>query len=125
MRLLVLFSCVCISSAVSAQPLAVSHTFVNNAVADANELNQNFTDIVTGFNEKVRSDRVAPNNTGVGYEALDASTKAFANTAIGFRALYSSVAGEENTASGFLALFANTVGNRNTANGAYALRNNT
>ena len=48
MRFLLLL--LCFASSVSAQPLAVTNTFSNNTVADATDINQNFTDIVNGVN---------------------------------------------------------------------------
>ena len=57
------------ASGVSAQPLAVTNTFSNNSVADAADINQNFTDIVNGVNAKLKTDRGSPYNTAVGFES--------------------------------------------------------
>src|SRR5207249_10349674 len=47
------------------------------------------------------------------------------NTAIGFRALDSNTTANNNTATGYVALFSNTIRDQNTATGAVALDNNT
>ena len=49
------------SSSVTAQPLAVTNTFSNSTVADADDINQNFTDIVDGVNAKLK--RTMPTRT--------------------------------------------------------------
>ena len=74
------------ASGVTAQPLAVTNTFSNNTVADAEDINQNFTDIVDGVNSKI-----ATNND-------------LFNTAVGFEALLNNSTGVYNTASGHLSL---------------------
>ena len=53
------------ASSVSAQPLAVTNTFSNNTVADADDINQNFTDIVNGVNARLKTDRGSPYNTAL------------------------------------------------------------
>ena len=68
MRFLLLL--LCFASSVSAQPLAVTNTFSNNTVADATDINQNFTDIVNGVNAKITSLADSPFSTAVGFEAL-------------------------------------------------------
>ena len=74
------------ASSVSAQPLAVTNTFSNNTVADAAEINQNFTDIVNGVNARLNTDRGSPYNTAVGFESLYSNTTGTENTGIGYAA---------------------------------------
>ena len=109
------------ASSVSAQPLAVTNTFENDTVADATKINQNFTDIVTGVNDTVRT--YAPYNTALGFRALYYD-KGAENTAGGYKALHLNTSGFQNTASGAQALYANTEGNYNTASGVRALASN-
>ena len=42
------------------QPLAVTNTFSNSTVADAEEINQNFADIIDGVNGKLTTDNDDP-----------------------------------------------------------------
>ena len=88
------------ASSVSAQPLAVTHTFSNNTVADATEINQNFTDIVNGVNARLKTDNGSPYNTAVGFESLSNTTTGSYNTASGSSALFSNTTGSQNTAIG-------------------------
>ena len=112
------------ASSVSAQPLAVTNTFSNNTVADAEDINQNFTDIVNGVNAKLRIDNASTYSTALGSEALLSNT-GFGNTAVGYKALYYNTTGFQNTAIGEAALFGNTEGHANTACGSNALVSNT
>ena len=89
------------ASSVSAQPLAVTHTFSNNTVADATEINQNFTDIVNGVNARLKTDRGSPYNTAVGFESLSNTTTGSQNTAIGHGANVTAVNLENATAIGY------------------------
>jgi trimeric autotransporter adhesin len=63
-------------------------------------------------------------NTGVGYQALKATTTGSANVAIGARTLYSNSSGSYNLASGYNALRYNTIGNNNVASGVDSLFSN-
>ena len=112
------------ASSVSAQPLAVTNAFSNNTVADAAAINQNFADIVSGMNAKLRTDNGSPYATAVGFEALERNTGSF-NTAVGLTTLSGDGAGDYNTALGAYALANNTSGGNNTANGYRALNDNT
>jgi hypothetical protein len=64
-------------------------------------------------------------NTGVGFNALNANTEGFQNTATGMNALSSNTTGISNTATGMDALSSNTTGGSNTATGRLALQTNT
>ena len=121
MRVLFLF--VFFASSVSAQPLAVTNTFSNNTVADATDINQNFADIVSGVNAKLRTDNGSPYATAVGFQALENNTGSF-NTAVGLSTLYTTGEGGYNTALGANALSSNTSGHSNTASGYQSLHNN-
>ena len=112
------------ASGVSAQPLAVTNTFSNNTVADATEINENFDDIVTGVNAKLRTDNAGPYATAVGFEALKNNTGSY-NTAVGLSALYRNEDGDYNTALGASALSSNRNGGQNTGLGYWALKMNT
>ena len=124
------------------QPLAVTNTFSNSTVADAEEINQNFADIIDGVNGKLTTDNDDPyttavgfntlsnittgfGNTAIGYESLASNTEGGRNTASGFRALLNNLTGYQNTATGYGALFDNTIGSYNTASGYTALFSNT
>jgi len=98
------------ASSVSAQPLAVTYQFANGTAADATEINQNFADIVSGVNAKLKTDNASPYNTAVGFEALTSNTAGGYNTALGWRALHNNTTGDQNTAIGREALFSNTGG---------------
>jgi trimeric autotransporter adhesin len=63
----------------------------------------------------------ANNNTGIGFEALDALTGGWENTAVGAQALTNHTFGRDNTAVGYGTLFFNETGEMNTAIGASAL----
>ena len=119
-----LFLMLFFATSVSAQPLAVTNTFLNDTVADATDINQNFADIVNGVNAKLKTDNASPWNTAVGVGALE-STTGSRNTASGFRALYNNDTGNNNTAVGESALWANDSGYGNTASGGSALFYNT
>ena len=130
-------------SSVSAQPLAVTNTFSNTTVADADQVNQNFSDIETWINGYII---VQGANTALGYQALintntlangsgDYNTAAGAsalrdnttgpfNTAIGAGALLVNATAGSNTAIGVLALSSNQLGDENTAIGARTLLSN-
>ena len=95
------------ASSVTAQPLAVTNTFSNNSVADATEINQNFTDIVNGVNAKLLTDNISPFNTAIGFEALLLNTTGVYNTGTGIHALYSNTEGSDNTAIGSMAQYLN------------------
>ena len=110
------------ASSVSAQPLAVTNTFSNNTVADAADINQNFADIVNGFNAWLATDAVDW-NTALGSEAF-LNLSGYGNTASGYRALRNNTLGDANTAHGALALVGNTIGYNNTASGYATLRLN-
>ena len=127
-------------SSVSAQPLAVTHTFSNTTIADADQVNLNFSDIETwinaylvveGTNTALGEGALSNNtedgqdNTASGHQALNSNTEGYANTASGAFALYSNTTGYENTASGSNALYSNTTGFENTASGSNALYSNT
>ena len=112
------------ASSVTAQPLAVTNTFSNNSVADATEINQNFTDIVNGVNAKLLTDNISPFNTAIGFEALLLNTTGIYNTGTGIHALYSNTEGSDNTAVGALALYLNNTGSSNTAVGWKSLYTN-
>ncbi len=60
-------------------------------------------------------------NTGIGWEALLATTSGGGNTAHGAAALHSNTIGSQNTAMGINTLITNTSGGNNTATGANAL----
>ena len=147
MRLFVL-SMLFISS-VSAQHVAVTNTFSNNTTADATDINQNFSDIVTGVNDKMRVDSANANvvlgnglisnspdtdsaagadsgrfQVAVGWNSLLSNTAGGDNTAIGAFSMYSNTVGHQNVAVGNSALQGNTSGENNTALGAHALRYN-
>ena len=111
------------SSSALAQPLAVTHEFENGVVADAEEINQNFTDIVRGVNTIIRVDDGRPWGTALGYEALKADNS-IDNTAVGYKALQNNSEGARNTAVGSGAIRNNTEGDKNTAIGFYALHSN-
>ena len=99
------------------QPLAVTNTFSNSTVADAEEINQNFADIIDGVNGKLTTDNDDPYNTAVGFNMLSNITTGFGNTAIGYESLAANTEGGRNTASGFRALLNNLTGYQNTATG--------
>ena len=88
-------------SGVSAQPVAVTHTFSNTTVADADQVNQNFADIETWINAYLI---VEGTNTALGREALSnnimGTSTGIRNTAVGFEALYRNTEGINNTAIG-------------------------
>jgi len=65
------------------------------------------------------------NNTGLGFNALAATTTGDSNTAVGSSGLISNTTGSFNTASGAGALSSNTTGLNNTAIGFDALDSNT
>ena len=60
------------------------------------------------------------NNTGIGFQALQANSFGALNTANGFKALFSNNSGGSNTAEGDLALYNNTSGSSNVAVGTSA-----
>jgi len=64
---------------------------------------------------------LASDNTGVGYQALNANTTGTNNAALGLETLLSNTTGGFNVAVGANALQANTTGGSNTAVGASAL----
>jgi hypothetical protein len=70
-------------------------------------------------------DLTSNNNTGVGYQALKATTTGSYNVASGSQALFSNTTGTGNIASGYQALDKNTTGSYNVASGYQALRFNT
>ena len=111
----------CVSN-VSAQPLLVTHTFANNEVADAEQVNQNFDDIEDWVNEVIVVDEKI--NMGIGVDALASNTDAYFNTAIGWQTLFSNTDGNWNIAIGPYALYANTEGLNNIAVGYAALLSN-
>jgi len=111
------------ASSVSAQPLVVTNTFSNNTVADATDINQNFADIVSGVNAKLRTDNGSPYATAVGFQALENNTGSF-NTAVGLSTLYTTGEGGYNTALGANALSSNSSGHSNTASGYQSLNSN-
>ena len=61
-------------SSVSAQPLAVTNTFSNTTVADADQVNQNFSDIETWINAYLI---IEGTNTALGNEALFSNTTGY------------------------------------------------
>ena len=117
-----------IASSVSAQPLLVTNSFNNDSVADADAVNQNFTDITNGLNTRLNIGIGSPYNTAIGYQALYSyvydDVDDF-NTAIGAFALFSNDYGYSNTGIGGDALYENTAGYSNTAIGVNALYSNT
>ena len=126
-------------SSVSAQPLAVTHTFSNTTIADADQVNQNFAEIEAWVNAylavgeantalglgALSDDTTGIANTAIGYRALESNTTGSYNTAIGDRALLGNSTGSQNTATGYSALYSNTSGRFNTATGYEALESNT
>jgi len=64
------------------------------------------------------------NNTGIGYQALQANTTGDYNNAIGYQALFSNTTGYSNNALGDSALYNNVSGFSNTAIGQGALLSN-
>ena len=106
-------------------PFKVTHSFSNNSVANADEVNQNFTDIVEGINSRLMVDLDFPQNVAVGFNALssvnDSIFPGTENTAIGYLALSKTIEGYHNTAMGYEALCNNLGGIKNTAVGSFAL----
>ncbi|HSK13377.1 MAG TPA: hypothetical protein VK907_09190, partial [Phnomibacter sp.] len=78
-----------------------------------------------GFTSLQNNQAGTPNNTAVGFAALNANTTGTRNVAIGNEALRFNTTGIYNTALGSFALRSNTTGNSNAAMGFEALRNNT
>jgi trimeric autotransporter adhesin len=78
-----------------------------------------------GFTSLQNNQASTPNNTAVGFAALNANTTGTRNVAIGNEALRFNTTGIYNTALGSFALRSNTTGNSNAAMGFEALRNNT
>ena len=120
------------ASSVSAQPLAVTNTFSNNTVADAEDINQNFTDIVAGVNERLRLDSINANvalGNGLGNNAPDMESAAGPDSgrfqvSVGWNSLLSNTAGGDNTAIGAFSMYSNTLGHQNVAVGNSALEGN-
>ena len=106
-------------------PFKVTHSFSNNSLANADEVNQNFTDIVEGINSRLMVDLGFPLNVALGLNALssvnDPVFPGTENTAIGYLALSATTDGYQNTAIGYEALCNNLGGTRNTAVGSFAL----
>ena len=103
-----------ITSSVSAQPLAVTNTFSNTTVADADQVNQNFADVEDWVNAHIK---VKPFDLSVGLYSMEYTITPTYNTSIGNYALNSNTSGQSNTAVGQSALGANTEGSDNTALG--------
>lgn len=144
MRLLTLF--LFFASTAIAQPLTVTNTFRNNTLADADAINQNFTDILDALNTKLglQSDfRVAigfealPNSTdplqggrqiAIGFRALkECGTNSLCrgNVAIGESTMSSVLEGQQNVAIGTEALYSDQNGGGNVAVGHQAAVSNT
>jgi hypothetical protein len=70
-------------------------------------------------------DLTANNNTGVGYQALQATTTGTFNVASGAYSLRFNTIGTGNVATGYQALKENTTGNYNVASGVSSLSSNT
>ena len=121
------------ASSVSAQPLAVTNTFSNNTVADAKDINQNFSDIVGGVNEKLSVDSNRDNvvlANGLTNNSPDPESAAGVNSgrfqvAVGWNSLLSNTTGSENTAIGAWSMRLNTAGFENVAVGNSTLEFNT
>lgn len=69
------------------------------------------------------NDTVA-NNTGVGYEALEFTTKGSNNMASGYEAMLNNKTGFSNSATGNVVMFNNVTGTMNVADGSSALFSN-
>ena len=80
--------------------------------------------LVNGINVG-RGNGSIPDNTAMGYLALQSNTTGSSNVANGYQALISNTTGNDNVANGAYALYFNTAGIGNVANGYYTLFNNT
>lgn len=131
-------------SATYADPVTAPNTLSNGTVADADDVNANFTALVDESNENdiriglledgkfttpnisLSNNDAGINNTlfGVGVGGNIASGGRY-NSAFGHQALFSNTTGSYNSAFGRSALYQNTTGDFNTASGYQSLYSNT
>ncbi|WP_198265380.1 tail fiber domain-containing protein [sulfur-oxidizing endosymbiont of Gigantopelta aegis] len=119
------------------QAVSLPNTMTNGSVADADEINANFTALGNAINDLEGGVFVTNNislsnndnglrNTIFGYFAgKNLLSTALNNTAIGYKALNSNTSGDGNIANGAYSLYKNTSGSNNMAQGTQALTNNT
>ncbi|WP_198262529.1 tail fiber domain-containing protein [sulfur-oxidizing endosymbiont of Gigantopelta aegis] len=138
------FFSITLCSSVNADIVNIPNTFSNGSVADAIDVNDNFTALEDEANAKdarlalVEQGKFISThfslsnnddglfNTILGYQAgFSIKKEATHNVAVGHLALFSNTTGKYNTASGNNALYYNTSGYRNTATGNTALNSNT
>lgn len=85
------------------------------------------TDVYNGINNtaigslSLRNNTNGTENTGLGYNVLNANTTGSQNTAFGNEALRGNIDGISNVSMGYMSLANNSIGNVNTALGSFSL----